>query len=489
MTTTKSRPQGENSGKRPVQGPATPAAAPDDEPKTGVLGVDVAMTWRGDMHSARFFPRPVPVTVGQEGLFPLPPDVMADKLVQTLVDIDPKLGVVLRFDNPAATGHVIVDGHAHDIAQVRDGQVPALRGPVVPFGANTHAWVQFGDFTFVLRRAHVPPTQRTRAWQKENLLLLLCLLMASALLIIPLVAGYNSPDFRVKGRMTIQEEMEARLIEIEIVEPIEEEKPPEELKAEAKPDEVKKEEAPPIGPPPEVIKEAKEIAKQLDKLTAEEKAVKTTALVKDRMATELAVLDDATGAIPGAAPVLGTRIFQVDDSAGTAANPDGQGGTGLVADPEGKLLAGPGGTGVGKDGTQKAEIAGLNKDTTTGGKKVAIGMNAGVQKVTLVKSTGGEATGELPRDTVKKYIATKMGAVKACYQKGLQSNPALAGKVTVAFLIQPNGAVLGQKVAATTLENDSVESCILNNIKSWRFPQAKGGGVTKVVYPFLFSSH
>jgi hypothetical protein len=488
MTTTKSRPQGENSGKRPVQAPATPAAAPDDDPKTGALGVDVAMTWRGDMHTARFFPRPVPVTVGQDGLFPLPPDVMADKLVQTLVDIDPKLGVVLRFDNPAATGHVIIDGHAHDIAQVRDGLVPALRGPVVPFGVNTHAWVQFGDFTFVLRRAYVPPTQRTRAWQKENLLLLVCLLLASALLMIPLVAGYNSPDFRVKGRMTIQEEMDDALREMVYVDEIKEEKPPEELKAEAKPDEVKKEEAPPIGPPLEVIKEAKELAKQLDKLTAEEKAVKTTALVKDRMAAELAALDDATGAMPGAAPVLGTRIFQVDDSAGTPANPDGQGGTGLVADPEGKLLAGPGGTGVGKDGTERAQVAGLERQAT-GGERVAVGIKARAQTITLVKSSGGETTGELPRDTVKKYIATKMGAVKACYQKGLQSNPALAGKVTVAFMIQPNGAVLGQKVDKSTLENDSVESCILNNIKSWRFPQARGGGVTKVVYPFIFSSH
>ena len=99
---------------------------------------------------------------------------------------------------------------------------------------------------------------------------------------------------------------------------------------------------------------------------------------------------------------------------------------------------------------------------------------------------GSKAQGELPKKVIKRYIATKMGAIKACYQKGLQANPGLQGKVKVMFLIQPNGKVAGAKIADSGLNSPAVESCILRNIKIWRFPRAKGGGSTKVIYPFNF---
>ena len=98
-----------------------------------------------------------------------------------------------------------------------------------------------------------------------------------------------------------------------------------------------------------------------------------------------------------------------------------------------------------------------------------------------------DTDGELPKPVIKAYIATKMGVVKACYQKQLPSNPELSGKVKVTFVISPNGAVAGVRKDSSTLNNGAVEDCVLSLIKTWKFPAAKGGGSTAVVYPFVFA--
>ena len=143
---------------------------------------------------------------------------------------------------------------------------------------------------------------------------------------------------------------------------------------------------------------------------------------------------------------------------------------------------------IGGNSTEKQVASGLEKDTGIGNKKVDIEGITKIQAVVRVGSSDGEATGELPKATIKSYIAAKRGAIISCYEKGLRANPDLSGKVKVAFLIQPTGGVLGARVDDSSLNNSSVEECILNEITNWHFPPAKGGGSTKVVYPFVFSS-
>jgi TonB family protein len=214
--------------------------------------------------------------------------------------------------------------------------------------------------------------------------------------------------------------------------------------------------------------------------------------VADKMAKETAKVDDALKAL-NAAP--SSRLFQIDDS-GAGANPNAAKAD-VTADPTGELSKDlGGGAGPGKkpgiagagDATSKQVATGLEKDNKVGSQKVDVEAHEKKQQVVRVGSSGGDAEGELPKAVIKSYIATKMGAIKACYQKGLQSNPDLTGKVKVAFLIQPSGAVLGARVDDSSMNNSSVEECILNNVKAWHFPPAKGGGSTKVTYPFQFSS-
>jgi hypothetical protein len=43
-------------------------------------------------------------------------------------------------------------------------------------------------------------------------------------------------------------------------------------------------------------------------------------------------------------------------------------------------------------------------------------------------------------------------------------------------------------VRESTLKNDAVEQCIIDRIKTWKFPAPAGGGVVTVNYPFIFKS-
>jgi hypothetical protein len=94
-------------------------------------------------------------------------------------------------------------------------------------------------------------------------------------------------------------------------------------------------------------------------------------------------------------------------------------------------------------------------------------------------------TGKLDKNLVKEYIRKQLGKIKYCYQKGLQKNPELEGKVTVSFIISPTGSVMKATVTKTTLNDKEVEGCIENGITTWRFPAPQGGGVVKVNYPFV----
>ncbi len=469
------------------------------------LGVDIAILWRGDMLAAQFFSRPQTVTVGPKGTFTMPEEVIG-KPLQTLVESGTSAGFGLRIDNDKAAGHLIINGEVHDLGEVRSGKVSGVKGPVIPLSAGTRAVLVFGDFTFIVSRVPVPPPTKFSLWNKEMLPFLLCWLFALVLTGGPLAAAFNSPEYLRRAKLTFQEKQADRLSELVLVE-VKEEPPPEEedaKKEEEKPKapelkpqepekkpEVKKEEA-------EIKKEEKEIDKQLDSVTDEEEKDK---LVKKIVAAKV---DEATAEVDAALDavnnqMIGTKLFaEADDDGGQAdpANPNsGKGGAEVMADPLGKtqgaglMEAGRKKTAMNSgDATKKRVIKGLGKDSKAG-KDVKIGMKTRQQKVVRVGGgSGSKATGELPKKVIQKYIRRKMGAIKACYQKGLQANPNLQGKVKVLFLIQPSGQVMGAKVKDSSINSPNVESCILKNVKAWKFPRAKGGGTTKVLYPFRFSS-
>ncbi len=96
-------------------------------------------------------------------------------------------------------------------------------------------------------------------------------------------------------------------------------------------------------------------------------------------------------------------------------------------------------------------------------------------------------TGSLDKEIIRRVVRRHRNEIRYCYEKQLQKNPDLAGKVEVKFVISATGSVQFASVLNSTLGDDAVGKCITKRVKRWVFPEPKGGGIVAVKYPFMFS--
>ena len=95
--------------------------------------------------------------------------------------------------------------------------------------------------------------------------------------------------------------------------------------------------------------------------------------------------------------------------------------------------------------------------------------------------------GTLDKEIIRRIVRRNLNQVRYCYQEALVRHPALEGRLVTQFTIAPTGRVLAAMVQSSTLKEISVESCVVNAIKRWEFPEPSGGGLAIVSYPFTFS--
>ena len=88
---------------------------------------------------------------------------------------------------------------------------------------------------------------------------------------------------------------------------------------------------------------------------------------------------------------------------------------------------------------------------------------------------------KVDRGTIAKVVRSASAGFRFCFEKALQQQPGLAGKVTVEFTIEPDGSV--QTAVATGLTPE-VEQCMVERARKLRFPP--GSVSTKVRFPFIF---
>ena len=67
----------------------------------------------------------------------------------------------------------------------------------------------------------------------------------------------------------------------------------------------------------------------------------------------------------------------------------------------------------------------------------------------------------------------------------LQKNAKLAGRVSMKFLIGPEGYVTSANIGNSSLNYQPSETCIRDHLKTWKFPKPQGGVTVKVNYPFV----
>jgi hypothetical protein len=156
----------------------------------------------------------------------------------------------------------------------------------------------------------------------------------------------------------------------------------------------------------------------------------------------------------------------------------GQGGLGVA------------GTGLGGGGTGFGRIQGSgNLDVGPGrgrGRK-GPGLGRGREReVQVGMETGNpDAEGGLTRDQINRVVRAHAAAIRYCYEKELQRQPSLSGKIELAWTIRPNGSVDRARVASSTMGSRPVEGCMERQLKNWQFPRSDAETIVQS-YPFFF---
>ena len=81
-------------------------------------------------------------------------------------------------------------------------------------------------------------------------------------------------------------------------------------------------------------------------------------------------------------------------------------------------------------------------------------------------------------------VRAHQGGIKYCYETELMRQPKLGGKVVVSWRIDLDGRVQSARIRTTSMNNTSVEACLVRQIGRWRFPKP-AGTMVDVSYPFL----
>src|SRR6185503_9696763 len=258
-----------------------------------------------------------------------------------------------------------------------------------------------------------------------------------------------------------------------------EEKKPEPKKEEvAKTEEPKKEEKKKGDEEKKVKKELTEEEKaKLAEAKAKADAERRARLAEQVKSTGLLKLLGAKGADGSIADVLGKGDVDRDQEKAF----QGVGGVG-VANSDSLRGIKSGGSGSGR----VADAGSLRGGAGIAGAET--GKGAGERTVKgAIKTEAPAVDGDLDPNMVAKEVRSRLGAIKACYERALKRNPNLSGKVVIHWTITQAGTVSGVDVEQDTLGDAEVASCIKSLIARWRFPAPSGGSVD-VSFPFVFQA-
>lgn len=212
-------------------------------------------------------------------------------------------------------------------------------------------------------------------------------------------------------------------------------------------------------------------AQQAERAAQEAQKARDDARAKARTVGLGAVLDKGG---PGPAPInvpTSTRVSTGPRGAMDYGAAKGTGG----ADP----LAGKGMT-----PTIEKQLASASRGGGGGGKlsskvfKTDTGMDAEISGSIDDQSRSPQA--------IATAVRNYQNGIKYAYQQELQKNQSISGKVTVEFVIRPDGSVESVDIKQSSVNWPPLEDAIRKRISlRWNFGPSKGGPV-KVAFPFVF---
>ncbi len=118
------------------------------------------------------------------------------------------------------------------------------------------------------------------------------------------------------------------------------------------------------------------------------------------------------------------------------------------------------------------------------------GAGSGHVEVALKFTAGGgprparstPLVGSIGREALAKVLQEHSGEITACYQRELEQDRSLEGKVKLKWTVQADGSVTDVEVdgAGTTLPNRRAVDCMVSRVAGWRFPPPKDGAIAVI---------
>lgn len=466
--------------KRPEQPAHLQEQLPPEALPTPQLKVlQVAMLWGDSILEVQHFRDGVPVTLGdgKKNFFHVFAPEVGSRHVLAVGQ-----GEKVELRVPAGAGVIVTSqGDVRTKQALRaSGQLaPAVadKGQVYSLGLHDRAEVSFGALSFVVRYVRPSPVIRVNTLDEADftyfkiacITLLAAAAVVAAMLLTPRSELASADDiFQDQQRVAkflVKPEKKIEVKKLQLAGAEEGAKAKDEEGKFGK-QEATKQEADPSKPGTPVVDKSKR--------------------EKDRQVVgRVGLLGAFKGLKGGASDVFGPGGLGtgINNSLGGLKS-----GAGL-GDAQGVGGLGSRGNGGGGGGTALG-IGGLGTQGNGRGTGGHGGIDLGGKGKATTRIIPGKTTvvGGLDKDVIAKIIRQHQNEIKYCYESELNKNPSLAGKVAVAFTIDPTGAVSDASVTETTLGNSTAESCMLSRIRRWKFPEPKGGGVVAVTYPWIFSA-
>ncbi|TDP76785.1 hypothetical protein DFR33_102422 [Bradymonas sediminis] len=443
----------------------------------------VAIVWNGTVFQEKTYTKKnesiVTVGIGDGNEFSVPAPGLAE-LFQMFERTDE--GYTARFTNKI-DGSISVDGEDWDLEELIEDKKASRQDSVNTENGSADVYqvlVKEGDwgmfqlgninvFFQVLVQNEVIPARGIRG--RIEMALLACLSLSAMLHIIFLIwtlLGYD-PDAHLERQM-----ISDRFVEFmaeDIADPLEEE----ELEI------------------PEEDTTGKKAGGEEGKFGDEDSEIPESKVPKvdGEMVDEIDVKNIGVNAALGS-EILGAGplkdIFGNQEGFDSKMNVamSGEGGDLVI----GRGAGGMGMRGVGKGGGGEGfgRIQGLGKVDTGGGKGTGGGI--GKKKARKVKPKLSQGTPQIgdfcDKGNIRRVVSAKSNAIKYCFERELQQNPKLSGKISAQWKVGLDGKVMSASIASTTMNNRKVEGCIARVIQRMRFDKPDGG-ICIINYPFVFT--
>ncbi|MCB9523085.1 MAG: AgmX/PglI C-terminal domain-containing protein [Myxococcales bacterium] len=205
-------------------------------------------------------------------------------------------------------------------------------------------------------------------------------------------------------------------------------------------------------------------------------------------------IENALGEVMGT-PTLGLAAHDVlnamngtvhGDQLGMLGRPDGDPLGSPWGTPGGDGLGGPPGATIGLTGLDRRLFRRGPPGARPGGPEPRVGDRAPKAPKAAIVPLDPKVSEGLSREEIQRVIRRFRARYRYCYEKALQTEKGLNGKVSSKFTIGPDGAVIAALIEGSTLQHAEVEACLVQQLKRTAFPAPRGRGVVVVRYPFLF---